>query len=223
MSSGNLKIVNYHQVHHDVSERRKSMSLDRKLVGSHDIFSPRDYSSDSDVLDSAYCSEEQEILPYEAPHFEEDHCINNLLGVHLDEWDSPAHSSLRHRLEEELKAAKSQHLSCGEVLLPQNLMSKIVTDIIRMAENEPCGLRGCHLYLYFQDEDERKAIGEIRCDSTTVSTFELSLTLKRDVSLWSSVLPNFLRNLTRSSTVVLSPGYLLKKNKLYRSYSQCND
>lgn len=199
------------------------MSLDRKLVGSHDIFStPRDYSSDSDVLDSAYCSEEHEILPYEVPDFEEDHYRNNLLGVHLDEWDSPAHSSLRVRLEEELKAAKSQHLACGEVLLPQNLMSKIVTDIIRMAENEPCGLRGCHLYLYFQDEDERKAIGEIRCDSTTVSTFELSLTLKRDVSLWSSVLPNFLRNLTRSSTVVLSPGYLLKKNKLYRSYSQCD-
>lgn len=223
MSSGNMKIVNYHQVH-DVSERRKSLSLDRKLVRSHDIFSaPRDYSSDSDVLDSAYCSEEHEIHPYEPPHFEEDPYINNLLGVHLEEYDnSPAHSQLRHRLEEELKAAKSQHLACGEVLLPHNLMSRIVADITRMAENEPCGLRGCHLYLYFQDEDERKHIGEVRCDATTVSTFELSLTLKRDVSLWSSVLPNFLRNLTRGSTVVLSPGYVLKKNKLYRSYSQCD-
>jgi len=197
------------------------LSLDRKLVRSHDIFSsPRDYSSDSDVLDSAYCSEEHEIIQHELPRIEDSRTDNNVLGV--EDYDSPGHLALRLRLEEELKAAKSAHLSCGEVLLPHNLLARVVTDIITMAENEPCGLRGCHLYLYYQDEDERKAIGEIRCDASTVSTFELTLTLRRDQSLWSNVLPNFLRNLTRNGTVVLSPGYLLKKNKLYRSYSQCD-
>lgn len=55
--------------------------------------------------------------------------------------DSTACQALTRRLEEELRAAKSAQLACGEVLLPADLLPRIAQDVLRMAENEPCGLR----------------------------------------------------------------------------------
>lgn len=54
------------------------------------------------------------------------------------------------RLEGTLRMAKKAHLSCGEVLLPPDLLSRVARDIIRMADTEPCGLRGCMILLNFE-------------------------------------------------------------------------
>ncbi|KAL0274537.1 UNVERIFIED_CONTAM: hypothetical protein PYX00_002639 [Menopon gallinae] len=135
-----------------------------------------------------------------------------------DEGDATVTEALARRLEEELRAAKSAQLSCGEVLLPCDLLPRIARDVIRMAENEPCGLRGCTLFVSFEAHDMLRKIGTIKCDPNTVSTFELYLTLKQDSSSWHSLLPQFLKNLTRGGTVMISPGFLLEKKKLYRSY-----
>ncbi|XP_076257857.1 protein charybde-like [Rhynchophorus ferrugineus] len=127
-------------------------------------------------------------------------------------------TTLTRRLEQELRAAKRTHLSCGEVLLPCSLLQRVARDIASMAESEPYGLRGCHLYIIFEPQGGLPScrIGKIECDPSTACTFELYLTLKQSSNGWN-FLPHFLRNLTRGGTVVLSPAYTLSKKKLYRS------
>ncbi|CAH1398926.1 unnamed protein product [Nezara viridula] len=129
--------------------------------------------------------------------------------------------ALARRLETELRAAKSAQLSCGEVLLPANLLPRIASQVLSLAEVEPCGLRGCTLYIDFaaSDADVRR-IAEIKCDNNTVSTFELTLTLKQDPrsSSWHNILPQFLKNLTKGGTIMISHEFDITKKKLYRSY-----
>merc|ERR1712070_289196 len=100
-----------------------------------------------------------------------------LMREDTDDLDSTACQALTRRLEEELRAAKSAQLACGEVLLPADLLPRIATDVLRLAEYEPCGLRGCTLFINFETEQECRRIGTIKCDPNTVSTFELYLTL----------------------------------------------
>lgn len=57
------------------------------------------------------------------------------------ESETSAFMALHQRLEEELRAAKRAQLSCGEVLLPPDLLHRIAHDVLKMAESEPCGLR----------------------------------------------------------------------------------
>ncbi|KAJ8959215.1 hypothetical protein NQ318_022477 [Aromia moschata] len=140
--------------------------------------------------------------------------------------------ALSRRIEAELRAAKRTHLACGEVLLPCGLLQRIASDIVSMAESEPCGLRGCRLYLLFEasapassascaSPERRRSIrlGAVHCDPATASTFELYLTLRQSSTGWH-FLPQFIRNLTRGGTIVVSPAYTLSKKKLYRSYRE---
>lgn len=57
------------------------------------------------------------------------------------------------RIEAVLRAAKENILNCAELLIPQQMIAKIAAQVIRMAESEPCGLRGCVLYVCLEDED----------------------------------------------------------------------
>uniref|UniRef100_A0A1B6MH25 DNA damage-inducible transcript 4-like protein n=1 Tax=Graphocephala atropunctata TaxID=36148 RepID=A0A1B6MH25_9HEMI len=132
--------------------------------------------------------------------------------------DTDACHDLALRIEEELRAAKSAELSCGEVLLPGDLLPRIACNVLRMAADEPCGIRGCTLYINFESERESRKIGTVKCDPNTISTFELFLTLRRESrSTWSNLIPQFLMNLTRS-TIMISSRFSLDKKKLYRSY-----
>lgn len=142
-----------------------------------------------------------------------EYCISDEGG------DNPAIVALTRELETQLRRAKTTHLACGEVLLPCGLLQRIATDIVAMAESEPCGLKGCALYLHFEGVETCHRLGVIKCDRTTATTFELSLTLKQNASGWS-FLPQFLRNFTRGGTVVISPAYTLSKKKLYRTSNE---
>lgn len=108
-----------------------------------------------------------------------DHCICTI-------------SALAKHLESALRAAKRSHLSCGEVLLPCGLLHNISRDIFSMSESEPCGVRGCKLYLLFETPEHCIRLGTVQCDLTTPSTFELYLTLKQSSNGWH-FLPQFLR------------------------------
>ncbi|RZC37071.1 charybde-like, partial [Asbolus verrucosus] len=124
--------------------------------------------------------------------------------------------SLTHRIESELRSAKRTHLSCGEVLLPCGLLHRISRDILSMAESEPCGIRGCLIYVNFDALDECRKLSSVKCDPGTATTFELNLTLKQNSTGWNFI-PQFLKNLARGGTIVVSPAYVLSKKKLYRS------
>lgn len=66
--------------------------------------------------------------------------------------DSLDGSALAGRLQSELRAAKSQHLVCTEVLLPADLLNRVADEMVSMSEKEPCGIRGCTVYIEFEDE-----------------------------------------------------------------------
>ncbi|XP_035901826.1 protein scylla-like isoform X2 [Anopheles stephensi] len=127
---------------------------------------------------------------------------------------------LTQRLESELRIAKRQHLACTEVLLPADLLPRISSEMFEQSEKEPCGIRGCTIYIEFEDEpDNTRRIATMKTDPNTVSTFELYLTLKQDRRGWTSILPQFLKNLARGSTIMISPEFRLTKNKLYHAYA----
>ncbi|KAJ8979077.1 hypothetical protein NQ317_011478 [Molorchus minor] len=106
--------------------------------------------------------------------------------------------ALSRRLEAELRTAKRTHLSVGEVLLPNGLTRSIAQDMFQLADSEPCGLRGCTLYINFEADALRTRLSTIKCDPTTPSTFEKD---------------------HQGGTVMISPEYGLQKKKLYRSTS----
>ncbi|VEN37097.1 unnamed protein product [Callosobruchus maculatus] len=155
--------------------------------------------------------------------------------------DSDPHSAtivnaLAQRLEAELRRAKRTHLACGEVLLPCGLLRRIARDVLSMAECEPCGVRGCRLYVTFESNAaaggagagagavgnvaEGACIAAVHWDPATPATHELYLTLRQQPNAGWQFLPQVIRNLTRGGTIVVSPAYTLSKKKLYRSYRE---
>ncbi|KAK9883820.1 hypothetical protein WA026_002019 [Henosepilachna vigintioctopunctata] len=123
--------------------------------------------------------------------------------------------ALSKRLEDELRIARKEHFF-EEILLPHGLTLDIAKRVFRMAELEPCGLRGCILYIEIELKEERRKITTIKCDPSIPSTFELNLLLKQSTNGWNLFLPQFLKKITRG-TVMINPEYDLKKTKLYRS------
>lgn len=130
---------------------------------------------------------------------------------------------LSQKLESCLKEAKDKQLQCAEVLIPSNLIDRIVRDILLMSEKEPCGIRGCAVYVNLEEKHLCRRIGKVKCDPDTVATFEVILTLKQDCSSWLSLrhlIPaRLLKSIGRNSPLVLSENYTLNKKKLYRSSS----
>lgn len=99
---------------------------------------------------------------------------------------------LAKRLEEEIRAAKRTHLSCGEVLLPSGLLPKVAEDVLKIAETELYGLKGCTLYLLYEGEEDCRRLSNFKIDPTTPSTFEIYLTFKQANAGWT-FLPQFLK------------------------------
>ncbi|EDV97100.1 GH16643 [Drosophila grimshawi] len=136
--------------------------------------------------------------------------------------DASAVNALSLRLLDQLREAKARHLTCTEVSLPCDLTPSIAAEIIK----EPCGIRGCTIYVEFEDEPQNsRRIASLKVDPDTVSTFEVYLTLRQDHRGWAALLPQFMKSLAR--TITISPEYTITKHKLYsadglgarRSYS----
>lgn len=117
-----------------------------------------------------------------------------------------------------------QQRAVSEILLPAGILQRIAIDILQHAENEPCGLRGCVVYIDFEESkqrngDAKRRIGAVKPSPYTVNTFELYLTLRPHTSSWTSKLPTFLQNWAYRSTMFISQDYTLMKRKLFRSSS----
>nr|XP_014090857.1 protein scylla [Bactrocera oleae] len=133
-----------------------------------------------------------------------------------DDIDAAAVEDLSLRLLDELRAAKQRHLTCTEVSLPCDLTLRIAAEIIRVSAKEPCGVRGCTIYIEFEDEpNNSRRIAELKLDPEMVSTFEIYLTLRQDHRGWTSLLPQFMKSLAR--TITISPTFTITKHKLYSS------
>lgn len=133
---------------------------------------------------------------------------------YCEDLDAAAVNDLSLRLLDELRLAKSRHLSCTEVSLPCDLTPRIAAEVLRLSDREPCGLRGCTIYIEFEDEpNNSRRIASLKLDAETVSTFEIYLTLRQDHRGWTSLLPHFMKGLSR--TITISPEFNITKNKLY--------
>nr|CAH7762875.1 unnamed protein product [Callosobruchus chinensis] len=149
-------------------------------------------------------------------------------GDDSDQHSATIVNALAQRLEAELRRAKRTHLACGEVLLPCGLLRRIARDVLSMAECEPCGVRGCRLYVTFESNSsgaignvaDGACIAAVHWDPATPATHELYLTLRQQPNAGWQFLPQVIRNLTRGGTIIVSPAYTLSKKKLYRSYRE---
>ncbi|XP_042184367.1 DNA damage-inducible transcript 4-like protein isoform X1 [Oncorhynchus tshawytscha] len=158
-------------------------------------------------------------------------CIEN----ELDSWDhslAEPHlnvevsedrmcQQLAKMLENCLSRAKKTTMRCSKVLVPEKLTLRIARDVLRLSSGEPCGLRGCVLYVHLEQEQCCKQLERIVYNADVVPTFELTLVFKQDCSAWPSLrdflhigacfTPGFRHALK------LSPGFRLIKKKLYSS------
>lgn len=156
---------------------------------------------------------------------------DDVWNVSLEEAEEQeAVDILSSMLAAELRQARARYRSAGshqrapsEILLPAGILQSIAKDVLVAAADEPCGIRGCVVYIDFDESngrssDRKQRIGAVKCDPYTVNTFEMYLTL-RPHSTWTSKLPLFLQNLASRSTMVISHEYSLMKRKLFRSSS----
>jgi RTP801 C-terminal region len=136
----------------------------------------------------------------------------------LPHWNDSEVDHVRNVLMATLRDAKQRHLSDSEVLLPCDMLQRIALEMLAASESEACGIRGANIRIEFENEEgERRVFATCNTDLNTVATFELCLTLKQahSRSKWiSALMPQFIRNLTKATTVVIHRDYELRKEKL---------
>jgi len=164
-------------------------------------------------------------------HYSQQQLANNLINNELNRvvkpnkdidedsinsFDCEEHVNyLKKKIELTLKEAKeTKKLNCTEILIPHELTQHIAQDMIAMAETEPCGLRGCCLYINIEEKTLCRRLGEVRLDKGSVPTFEMYLTLKKAIPGWIDAFEN---RLLGKESVILSEVYRISKKKLYRS------
>lgn len=119
--------------------------------------------------------------------------VEEVSGCALSDENEEAVQRLAQQLHAELKESKKRHLDCAEVLLPTDLLQRIAGDMLEKSEKEPCGIRGCTIFIEFQEEPNNvRRIASLKPDQDCVSTFEFYLTLNSQSS-WTSKLPTFLK------------------------------
>ncbi|XP_073501506.1 DNA damage-inducible transcript 4-like protein [Phyllobates terribilis] len=124
-------------------------------------------------------------------------------------------------LENSLYRAKSTKLQCSKVLVPKELTTKVAQEALKLSLNEPCGLRGCIIYVNLENNNRKVALDTLVYDCSVEPTFELKLVLKQDTQGW-----DYLRDLLINRTcfpqlfrsvIKLSPKFHISKRRLYFS------
>ncbi|XP_043936409.1 DNA damage-inducible transcript 4-like protein [Protopterus annectens] len=101
-------------------------------------------------------------------------------------FEDLAFQQLARILEGCLSRAKHRKLHCLEVLVPEKLTRRIARDVLCLASTEPCGIRGCNLYVNLEIKMCKK-LDKIVYDCSVVPTFELMFIFKQDEDAWSSL------------------------------------
>lgn len=133
--------------------------------------------------------------------------------VLLDTNSEHISSQLLGELKERLLNAVLSKMTLD---FPSNLLHEISAHVIQEASLEPCGLKGCLIFIYFEGENDRQYVNTLRCDPATIPTFELALTLRQSHQFkkgsWISSL------VKRISVPTVSTSYKLVKRRKYRLY-----
>ena len=143
----------------------------------------------------------------------------------FDEMECPDASKcgdVAFSVQRELRAAQDAKLQ-SQLMLPKDLIGRLTHDVISMAQCEPCGVRGCVMYLNIERKGTSVPLGGVTFEPNCVATFELDLTLIEEKTAWSGFL-RLLRTVFMPcsgpryrSKIFISPGYRIVKKKLYKS------
>ncbi|KAK8379145.1 hypothetical protein O3P69_019170 [Scylla paramamosain] len=101
------------------------------------------------------------------------------------------------------------------VYFPEDFLSRVVRDVLRMTEGEAKGLRGCTLCVELWDGGKRVVLGKIVCDAQVKSSYTLYVRLVRGAAPED---PAGFRifNTSIYEPIYVSPGYQLEKEKRHR-------
>ncbi|XP_048419528.1 DNA damage-inducible transcript 4 protein [Stegostoma tigrinum] len=124
-------------------------------------------------------------------------------------------------IEQSLSEAKHGALRCFKLLIPDRLTAQVAEELLRLAADEPCGLRGAVLHLSVEEPGGCNVVDRIVVDASLPPTFELTLVLRPEAGLWSRIQdllssgPSFTPGY--SQALRLSPHFTIIKRKLYSS------
>jgi len=124
-----------------------------------------------------------------------------------------------HGLLGELKRCIEESCQGQNTLqFPPSLLQEIASHVIQEASLEPCGLKGCLIFIYFEGENDCQYLNTLRCDPATIPTFELTLTLRQNqAKSRASWIPDIVkRNFSGMPNVMVSTSYRLVKRRKYR-------
>merc|ERR1712203_1330712 len=125
---------------------------------------------------------------------------------------SEIQSGLELQIELKQKLLEAIEEKSGKTLqFPSNLLQEISGHVIQEATLEPCGLKGCLIFIYFEGENDCQYLNTLRCDPATIPTFELTLTLRQNqAKSRASWIPDIVkRNFSVMPNVAVSTSYRL--------------
>ncbi|KAM3606753.1 uncharacterized protein V6R79_022661 [Siganus canaliculatus] len=122
----------------------------------------------------------------------------------------------------------SEILECSNLIIPDSLVPNISQELIHLAANEPCGLRGALIDLCVERGDQGSlcTLDQIAVDATLVPTFHVTLVLRLESrGLWPKVQKLFKGSMSpqastpvkHQSSLRLSTSFRAIKRKLYCS------
>lgn len=226
LGSNKYQLLDYNYnnfYNNNISNNLNNGTINRLVSKFGDIVTPRSMKNLQNANMMGFPSDPLKPSPVSIQSLSEQiEFLNSTSSLDEDE-DIISNESLIESIENTLKDAKTQDFDNGqvEVLYPVDLSSRVAEEIVRLAEDEPCGLRGCIIYICLEDKcNNSRRLGKVRCDSTAVPTFEVTLTLKQDSS-WARLLPlKGCWKKLKNKAVVINSSYSLTKTKLYRSDQQ---
>ncbi|CAL4125801.1 unnamed protein product [Meganyctiphanes norvegica] len=142
---------------------------------------------------------------------------DDCMPVVEDPTEARTRTSILGRLEEQVRAASNEQYT---LVVPPTLLDQVADDVLRLAQDEPCGLRGCFLTVRLADvtssteSETYTRLAQVKADQFTPTTHELLLTLRPDPASWFTKMARIFRSLSKRRMVV-SPQFELIKQRLY--------
>ncbi|XP_068113820.1 DNA damage-inducible transcript 4 protein [Hyperolius riggenbachi] len=126
---------------------------------------------------------------------------------------------LLRRIKYILSKAKINSLRCSQLLLPDGLLRSLGQELINLAYNEPCGLRGAFIELCVERGKVCYPVCQIEADHAIVPTFQLTVVFRLDSRLWPRLQGLFSTKPVSGSgqSMKLSPEFKVVKKRFYSS------
>lgn len=150
----------------------------------------------------------------------------NSYGDFHDTCEFQTCQAVQKEIETAIKESCEKEKHC-KIIFPSDLISRISQDVIRMSTAEPCGVKGCAIYILLEEKNKANKLATILGNPLIPPTFEIYLTLKEDNRSWRKLQKVYLtiksciqNSHWTSMPKILCSAYQLEKRRLYRQIEQ---